>query len=770
MQKYQNNVTGRNGDVVIGGSVLVKLAGTATPATIYSDDGVTPVTNPLTTDANGYFEFYVADGLYDITVNGQDAYTSVLIVDALTGLAGRPTNSALAASGAAAAIGTTAGTVQSDLDARPTTAAIAAADGVDLLAYAAADAQSILDNALPMQSYTALRAYTGRALVVRLTSTSVAGEFWRDASDVASADNGGTIIVDASGRRWKRLFTGAAMSSWFGVSAAASAAANTPLLQSAIDAVDHVIVEGGIIPADTLTMSRLGGVLEIKSGATLQFITPTVSSVIAAADLCSIIGGGTIKNTPTFNGVQGEILYGVIYVTGNGVTLRDIRIDGVPKCGINLKGSTRHKIFGVTIDGKIPKSDYNEADTNTINHHGIAYDPPSTAATDDVSVQIIGCDIGGVIEGVSSGNYGAAAREGGLIIEGNTFRHCWDHGTYLNGTAADYSIINGNSYYECRRPIVSGGLGSSVVGNTMIASTNDATMEQLVSIRDAINCNVSDNTILGFGACIDARPLLGTVTTGTKIDNNNVKATGVSSAGCVIRVGGTTCEGNIVTNNTAEGYPSANFGVLYMDSGVFNVMDNNTAISLNTNYSIRYSGQTSGSCSGNRLQMSADAGGATTVTMHFLDGGTINCNISRNNYIYKTGGTNVTARGQNFQGTQTGNNVTDNVFELTATFTGGATAQVNPSYTTNNFARNWLDRSAAMCGTFGWSSGTTSVTVNNANVVAGSTISIIPSTAAAGTVQKTNGVHVTVAAGSFTLTASDGVNTAATSNWRYEIR
>jgi len=133
MQKYQNNVTGRNGDVVIGGSVLVKLAGTATPATIYLDDGVTPVTNPLTTDANGYFEFYVADGLYDITVNGQDAYTSVLIVDALTGLAGRPTNSALAASGAAAAIGTTAGTVQSDLNARPTTAALAADDGAALV-------------------------------------------------------------------------------------------------------------------------------------------------------------------------------------------------------------------------------------------------------------------------------------------------------------------------------------------------------------------------------------------------------------------------------------------------------------------------------------------------------------------------------------------------------------------------------------------------------------------------------------------------------------
>lgn len=106
MQKYQNNVTGRNGDVVIGGAVLVKLAGTATPATIYSDDGVTPADNPLTTDANGYFEFYAADGLYDIAVNGQNAYTAELIVDALTGLAGRPTTAALAAADGAEGIGT----------------------------------------------------------------------------------------------------------------------------------------------------------------------------------------------------------------------------------------------------------------------------------------------------------------------------------------------------------------------------------------------------------------------------------------------------------------------------------------------------------------------------------------------------------------------------------------------------------------------------------------------------------------------------------------
>lgn len=83
MQKYQNNIAARNGDSVVGAKVLIKIAGTATPATIYSDDGVTITPNPLTTDGNGYFEFYVANGLYDIAVSGKNTYTDVLIADAL---------------------------------------------------------------------------------------------------------------------------------------------------------------------------------------------------------------------------------------------------------------------------------------------------------------------------------------------------------------------------------------------------------------------------------------------------------------------------------------------------------------------------------------------------------------------------------------------------------------------------------------------------------------------------------------------------------------
>jgi hypothetical protein len=82
MQKYQNNIAARNGDVVAGAQVLITPAGNTSPSTIYSADGAVLAPNPLTTDANGYFEFYAADGRYDIYVNSQATYTDVLIADA----------------------------------------------------------------------------------------------------------------------------------------------------------------------------------------------------------------------------------------------------------------------------------------------------------------------------------------------------------------------------------------------------------------------------------------------------------------------------------------------------------------------------------------------------------------------------------------------------------------------------------------------------------------------------------------------------------------
>jgi hypothetical protein len=81
MQKYQNNITSRTGDAVSGIAVSVGVVGGGL-ATIFADNAGTPKANPFTTDANGYFEFYVANGRYNITVPG-GGYYDEMIADAL---------------------------------------------------------------------------------------------------------------------------------------------------------------------------------------------------------------------------------------------------------------------------------------------------------------------------------------------------------------------------------------------------------------------------------------------------------------------------------------------------------------------------------------------------------------------------------------------------------------------------------------------------------------------------------------------------------------
>lgn len=85
MQKYINAVADLTGAPVANASVQVNVDGVA--ATIYSDNGVTPAANPLTTDTTGSFSFYAADGRYQLVISGANIQTvtlnDILLVDPL---------------------------------------------------------------------------------------------------------------------------------------------------------------------------------------------------------------------------------------------------------------------------------------------------------------------------------------------------------------------------------------------------------------------------------------------------------------------------------------------------------------------------------------------------------------------------------------------------------------------------------------------------------------------------------------------------------------
>jgi hypothetical protein len=81
MQKYQDRVFSTAGQPIQGVLVTVYNQGTSTLAAIYSDDGVTLTGNPVSTDVNGYFAFYAADGRYDIGFSGSAIASPLLLTD-----------------------------------------------------------------------------------------------------------------------------------------------------------------------------------------------------------------------------------------------------------------------------------------------------------------------------------------------------------------------------------------------------------------------------------------------------------------------------------------------------------------------------------------------------------------------------------------------------------------------------------------------------------------------------------------------------------------
>ena len=86
MQKYFDSIIGSDGRPVAGASVTVTALGGGAPSSIFSDSaGTVPKANPVATDANGYFEFYAADGRYSLAISatgfGARTVTDILLED-----------------------------------------------------------------------------------------------------------------------------------------------------------------------------------------------------------------------------------------------------------------------------------------------------------------------------------------------------------------------------------------------------------------------------------------------------------------------------------------------------------------------------------------------------------------------------------------------------------------------------------------------------------------------------------------------------------------
>lgn len=86
MQNYQNNYQDALGNAIPGAVVVVRNFPSNTLATIYSDNGVTPLPNPTTTDSLGMFNFFAANGVYSVTCTkagfATKTFSSIQLFDA----------------------------------------------------------------------------------------------------------------------------------------------------------------------------------------------------------------------------------------------------------------------------------------------------------------------------------------------------------------------------------------------------------------------------------------------------------------------------------------------------------------------------------------------------------------------------------------------------------------------------------------------------------------------------------------------------------------
>ena len=163
---------------------------------------------------------------------------------------------------------------------------------------------------LNLTNIAALRALTATqttpAVIVQSYATQSdqgGGIFVYDSADTASADNGGTIIVDAASRRWHRQYSGAVNVCWFGATTSADATT------SITNAVNYCAIAGETVwfGAGTFSISSVIAVALGTSGITIRG---------------EGIDGTYLRNTTT--------TASIFNFTGSGeVTISDISFEGI---------------------------------------------------------------------------------------------------------------------------------------------------------------------------------------------------------------------------------------------------------------------------------------------------------------------------------------------------------------------------------------------------------------------------------------------------------
>ena len=337
-----------------------------------------------------------------------------------------------------------------------------------------------------------------------------------------------------------------------------------------------------------LTIAANDAILVFEGGAKLSYTTATLSLLTVTGLRCKMFNA-IIDAPAVFDGTNSAVTYAIINVQADNFAAETCTLNNVPRAGFWFNNVNNGSIQGCTINGGTAEGFY--TGSNTV-HFGILIDPNSTGSQGNFI--IANNFINRCVQGAGSGNTGTASQEQSMTISGNVFELCWNHGWYSSGLANGTSVT-GNAFNACQIPIALTGSNHTVTGNAIVVATTGsglATDNEItgISLRDPVNCIVSNNSIKGEnvngGVVISLDDLSGVAgndrVEGNIVSNNTIQITNLSVAGVnairLTALSASNVSDNIISGNIIKAPGKSNEGLIQVLGGTSVISQNNSVV------------------------------------------------------------------------------------------------------------------------------------------------------------------------------------------------
>ncbi|MGM7668520.1 right-handed parallel beta-helix repeat-containing protein [Microbacterium sp. A93] len=253
-----------------------------------------------------------------------------------------------------------------------------------------------------------------------------------------------------------------------------------------------LVVEGTVGLSSTVAIDTPDVRIEFAPGA--RIVTDVTNADAITINASGVtVSGAEIHSPQVFDATNATPTFGVVRITAEDVSVDGLRLTNVPTVGIFFDGVRSGTVSDCTIRGNYPADSWTGSETA---HFGIAYDPSENGGR----IKITGNHIMDCVQGIFLGNYGAGSNAYGCVIAGNILEGCHNHGVY-SSSGTDACSITANTFARCSMPIALTGRAHAITGNTMYTHATGHHLDvSSVSIREAIDCIITGNTIVGDAA------------------------------------------------------------------------------------------------------------------------------------------------------------------------------------------------------------------------------------------------------------------------------